>query len=278
MELIIPIFNDLSLTISDEQDERKVYPTARLQKGLVLNSRGLDLAEEAVGFGLPVLKRGLQTVFPGNIKLDLLDKGSPRVVTAIYTLDLVEKIARPGTAGVRSKALYSAKNFLAASIRQFPPLRAPLTALSNGLRRLFGLETIFEPAGFSMQIKMVYGFNMREASLQVEADMSSLPLGSITEMMIMNEQGAHYFDRYCDSSGTWLSGKQIGCWDEVTSEEASFLCSMHRIAFTLPRIAGARLFRGRELIGSRLAWSGFGYSVPPGVRDFRYTVRFEKLP
>ncbi len=68
-----------------------------------MKSRGLDLAEEAVGFGLPVLKKGLQTIFPGNVKLDLLHSDSTWVITAIYTMNLVEKIARPGTASVKSK-------------------------------------------------------------------------------------------------------------------------------------------------------------------------------
>ncbi len=52
-------------------------------------------------------------------------------------------------------------------------------------------------------------------------------------MIVMNEQGAHFFDQYRDSSGTCLSGKEIGCWDEVAAEEASFASSTHGVAFSL---------------------------------------------
>ena len=101
---------------------------------------------------------------------------------------------------------------------------------------------------------------------------------SLTEVIVMNEQGAHFFDQYRDSSGARLSGKEIGCWDEVTAEEASFASSTHRVAFNLPQVPGARLFRGRELIGSRLAWAGFGYSFPPTLQWIELHGQVRKTP
>ena len=76
-----------------------------------------------------------------------------------------------------------------------------------------------------------------------------------------------HFDRYRDTSGISLQGDEIGCWDEVNAEEAWFESSTRQIAFRLGQVKGARLFRGRELIGSRLAWAGFGYSFPPSIRE-----------
>jgi hypothetical protein len=46
----------------------------------------------------------------------------------------------------------------------------------------------------------------------------------------------------------------------------------HRVAFSLAQADGATLHRGRELIGSRLAWSGFGYSLPPILSRFAYDL------
>jgi hypothetical protein len=278
MDINLPIFKALILAIADEPNGRKPYPTSSLKKGLVMIYQGQDLAEEAVGFGVPVIKQGLQTIFPGNIELDFLHRGSTWVVTATYTINLIEKIARLGTERFTNKCIYTIKNFLAAFIRQFPPTRGFLTSLSNRLRRLFGWETTYGKAAFSTQVKMIYYFTEGSRVLAIEADLTGIPQDKVTETVIMNEQGAHTFDQYNDSSGITLLGKEIGCWDEVTAEEASFASSTHHIAFSLPRVAGAHLFRGRELIGSRLAWAGFGYSFPPSIRRFRYTVRFEKLP
>lgn len=277
MEIKIPVSQDVWLTITDKPDERMVYPTSRLQKGLLMSCRGLDLAEEAVGIGVPVLKRGLQTVFPGEVELHFLRRDRTWEVTAAYTINLVERIARPGRASVNNEFLYDAKNFFAAFIRWFPHLRESMTAVSGALRRLFGWETTYEKAGFSTQVKMTYSIDEHTGVLSIEADLSRLPQGNVTEVILMNEQGGHYFDQYSDSSGTHLSGKQVGCWDAVTAEDAAFSSSTQRVAFTAHKVPGARLFRGRELIGSRLAWSGFGYSFPPSAMTFSYTMSIKEL-
>ena len=110
----------------------------------------------------------------------------------------------------------------------------------------------------------------------MEVKLADLPDG-ITEVVVMNEQGAHYFDRYLDSAGTSLQGREIGCWDEVTAEDACFLCTTHQVVFKLGQVKGARLFRGRELVGSRLAWAGFGYSFPPSIKRFVYELGIERF-
>lgn len=277
MEINIPVFPDLFLTITDKQIAAGIYPTSRLQKGLLMNYCGLDLAEEAVGFGLPVLKRGFQTFFPGEVKLDFSHKDSTWCVTALYTINLVEKIAKPGTASVDNKLLYVTKNFLAAVIRDLPPARRFLTVLSYRLRQWFNWETIFEKSEFNASVLMTYTFDEQTRILNIEAELTKPLQEDVTETIVMNEQGAHYFDLYRDSSELSLTSKAIGCWDEVTAENATFASSSFGIAFTLQRMPAAQLFRGRELVGPRLAWSGFGYSFSPSVRKFSYAIKIERL-
>jgi hypothetical protein len=120
---------------------------------------------------------------------------------------------------------------------------------------------------------MIYSVHGEAGRVQVEADTTGLRRDSITEVVVMNEQGGRHFDQYLDSNGTSLCGTQIGCWDKVTAKEASFISKAHRLAFTVEQVKGARLFRGRELVGSRLAWSGFGYSFPPATERFSYDVK-----
>ena len=48
------------------------------------------------------------------------------------------------------------------------------------------------------------------------------------------------------------------------------------MAFSLAQAHGARLLRGRELVGARLAWAGFGYALRPGRPGFAYDLRFER--
>ena len=93
----------------------------------------------------------------------------------------------------------------------------------------------------------------------------------------MNELGANHFDRYRDSNGLFLKGNAIGTWDEIFADEASFIDSCDNIAFTLKQVKGARMFRGRELVEGRLAWSGLAYRLPRDIINFAYDIRIGRF-
>jgi hypothetical protein len=277
MGIEIPLFQGLSLSISDPPSNKQAYSTASLQKGFLIMDQGQELAEEAVGFGVPVLKRGIQTIFPGSAALTWMRHATIWNITARFRLNRIEKFSRPGNSALENRLLYSAKDALAAAIRSLPILRAPLTALSSLLRRSFHLETIYAQAGFTTELQVLYTVDTQTGKVSIDIDTGDLPLG-ITEVMLMNEQGARAFDRYQDTSGLSLQGRAIGCWDEVTAPAAWFESRTHQVAFRLGQVNGAQLFRGREQVGSRLAWAGFGYSFSPSIHRFHYELKIEKRP
>jgi hypothetical protein len=249
-----------------------------MQKGWVLFCDGQDLSEEAVGFGVPILKRGLQTVFPGEVELHPDAVNPQSKLTARYKLDLEEKIARPGSGSINNRLVYASKNMLAGMIRELPVVRRLLTNTSNLLRSTLGWQTSYEQAGYSTYVTLTYTIDAGAGTLLAELmSVDSIPDG-ITEIILMNEQGAHHFDLYQDAEGVMLHDNEIGCWNEVTAARAAFMSSSKQISFSLPQVKGARLFLGRELIGSRLAWSGFGYTFPPSLNQFRYEVTIKRLP
>lgn len=276
MKIDIPLFQGLSLKISDTPPDQKAYPTGRLQKGFVLLDHGQELAEEAVGFGVPVLKKGLQTIFPGEVALTWLRRGSTWEITTQFKLNLVEKISTAGNKNVENGLLYAVKNFMSGVIRGVPMLRGLLTSTSSQLRQLFQWETTYAEAGFSSVVEMLTLIEGETGKVTVEINASGLS-PDITEVVVMNEQGAETFDRYLEASGISLFGKEIGCWDEVNAEDACFESSARQVRFGLRQVEGMRLFRGRELISPRLAWAGFGYSFPPSNQKFRYVMRIERL-
>jgi hypothetical protein len=276
VEINVPLLQGLSLKIGDSADDRKTYPTGRLLKGFLLLDQGQELAEEAVGFGAPVLKKGLKTIFPGAVSLTWLRRGAIWDITAVFKLNLIERFSRGGNNNVENRMFYTVKNFLEAVIRGLPLLRGFLTATSSMLRRMFNWETTYADAGFSIDVKVNYTIEAEAGKVTVEIDTRGLP-PDITEVVVMNEQGAHYFDQYRDTSGVSLQREEIGCWDEVNAEEAWFESRARHVAFRLKQANDARLFRGRELVGSRLAWAGFGYSFPPSIKDLHYEMRIERL-
>src|SRR5512135_2934230 len=156
MEIDVPLLQGLSLKISDTPPGRKDYSTTRLQKGFLLLDQGQELAEEAVGFGVPVLKRGLQTIFPGAASLTWQRRGSIWEITALFKLNLIEKISRGGNENVENRLLYAVKNLLAAVIRRLPLSRGILTATSSMLRGIFNWETTYAEVGFSTEVKVLY--------------------------------------------------------------------------------------------------------------------------
>ncbi len=278
MKIDLALSHGISLQITSGTNHDSPYPTGKMQKGLVLFCDGDDLSEEAVGFGVPILKRGLQTVFPGEVELIPAADDPATRLTARFKLNLEEKIARPGSGNVTNRLVYASKNTLAGMIRGMPALRRLLTNTSNLLRATFGWQTTYEPTGYSTNVTLTYSIDPGSGRIHIELkSVESIPDG-ITEIILMNEQGAQHFDQYQDSDGRVKQGDQIGCWDEVSTQSAAFMSSSPRISFSLPQVKGAKLFLGRELIGTRLAWSGFGYTFPPILDHFNYDVTVKRLP
>ncbi|MFA4964380.1 MAG: hypothetical protein WC709_01905 [Thermoleophilia bacterium] len=252
------------------------YPTAQLQKGLLLFAGGQELAEEGVGFGVPILKRGPQTVFPGRLRLSDPRLGDAWEVTAAFEMNLVERLATRGGGSVEPRALYAAKDWLAALHRRAPGLRRPLAAASAALRRRLGWVTTYAEVAPVATLEVTYTVHAEDGLVSVTVAMPGAPAPGVTEVVVMNELGARHFRRYEDSAGAALQDEEIGTWDEVSAARASFASAAHRVAFSLGPVAGSRLYRGRDLVGSRLAWAGFGYSYPPALTRFTYDVKVER--
>jgi hypothetical protein len=275
VNLSIPLPDGLSLRIADDAAGEGSYPTRRLHKGLLLAADGRSLAEEGVGFGVPILKRGVQTIFPGEMRLVQRRRGRLWEVTAMYDLCLVERLVGSGGSSVRPRLLYAAKDSLAALHRRSPRLRRLLTATSSTLRRTLGWETTYEEAGIHAPIEVRYTIDGDAGRVDVSLVLAGLPDG-VTEVIVMNEQGGRSFDLAVDSNGAAQHGPEIGTWDAVTAARAAFVSTTRHAMFSLGQAEGARLRRGRELVGARLAWAGFGYSLPPTLTRFAYDVRIER--
>jgi hypothetical protein len=279
MRLSIPIGGALALVIDGRPaagverrpaGARPSYPSAQLAHGLKLTFHGEDLAEEGVGFAVPIVKRGPQTVFPGAVEVGWRRSGDLVEVEAAFTMNLVELLTGAAGDAPRPAALYAARDLLAALHRRAPLLRKPMTGASNLLRRALGWTTTFA-AGPSHGTVLVRSTLVDgERTVAVAVDPSGLSPG-VTELVVMNELGARRFAHYWDAAGLRLDGPRIGSWDAVDAQVAGFRDDDLGIGFSVANVAGARLHRGRELVGERLSWAGFGYSLAPPA-GLRYTI------
>lgn len=246
------------------------YPTSRIQKGLALFCDGQDLSEEGVGFGVPVLvlKTSREAIFPGSCVWKTELKGDGATIEAEYFMNLMGKMAVGGRR-IDCRTFYRAREWLAAQYRRHPELRKGILYGAELSRRVMSMKDAFVEIPPVGSVKTVY--TIMDDSVQVDLDLRGVPEGH--ELVIMNEQGANHFDSYKDSGELSLEKDAIGSWDEVFSDRASFIDSENGLYFALPRVEGAKMMRGRELLSDRLAWAGLAYVLSSGTKRFSYTIR-----
>ncbi len=252
-----------------------VYPTDWLQKGWLLTYRNEVLAEEGAGFGMPIVKYGFLTVFPGEAQVATWARGNVTEVRVNYLLNLVERLSVRGQSSIKVPAFYQTRELFSTLHRHSTRLRRSLNVLFAATRSVLKLQTTFEPVKPVGSIGVSYLFRHLERCVTVIVELDSFERARCTQVIVVNEQGA-CFDYYQDSSGTALSGEAIGSWGEVQAYPASLSDVRHHIAFGVDRVAEVRLFRGWEQKAKRLAWAGLNYVIAPSVQRFAYEIRLEE--
>ncbi len=268
----IQMTTGICLCIKNPEIEQGDYPACRIQKGLLLVHENRNLSEEGIGFGVPVLKFGHETIFPGYAWITTEKDSDTAVVKIDYDMNLVERIAVKSCKRIDNKAFYKIKEYFSWLHREYPLLRGILIRSSNSLRRTCDLETRFVKVASVGMASVVNIVDIKKGTIHVSVNISNVKKEGCTEVNIMNELGANHFDSYHDSNGLFLRGNAIGTWDEIFADEASLIDSCDNIAFTLKQVKGARMFRGRELVENRLAWSGLAYLLPQDITSFAYDI------
>ena len=261
--------------VLDPAGSHNGYPSSRIQKGITLACAGVDLCEEGVGFGVPVLRTELETIFPSAARL-VGSGGDPARVTVAYEMSLVGRVGAPGFR--RPGRLLAAANEVFARLhRGYPFLRTTLTTVSAVLTRSLGLSTVFESSRSRGTIICEYTVDVPGAQLGIHMDALGARRDGCVELILMNELGASRFTRYSDSDGLVLNGDEIESWSLVRAQRASLADPGTGISFSADRRPGARLYRGRELDAARLAWAGFAYVLPAMTGRFDYRLGMTRL-
>ncbi len=246
------------------------FPTDRIPKAPTLELIGADLAEEGVGFGLPVLRGPFDTIFPGSFSLYRSEE--PQSFRLDFEMCLVERLAREGSGGGKGRVVDLVKESFAFIHRELPFTRRVLTLLSDFLRGVSGLRTVFVRTLSVGRVRVEYRIDSGSGRIAVRVDAGALASNERTRLILMNEAGARRFDLYEDSDGTLLRGREIESWRQVRADRAAFRDRLSGAYFAARARPGARLFSGRELVGRRLSWAGLAYVLPPGAARFEYEI------
>lgn len=234
---------------------------------MVLELGNRDLSEEGVGFGLPVLKLGLQPVFPGSWSVSVKEEEGHCLINADFEMNLKAGMARRGKI-IEKGLFYLARDTFSRVHREHPRFRKWISISSRMLKTKLDLEEIFT----EMPNIGFVGASYLISDSRIDVELRFPRVEGCTELIALNEQGANRFDTYQDSNGLILKGERIGSWNRIEADYASFVDPADDLVFTLKRVDGARMFRGREKAADSLAWSGLAYVLPPGVEKFAYSI------
>jgi hypothetical protein len=238
-----------------------VLETAELQKGLVLLKDGRELIEEGVGFGSPV------AVYSDGPHLSRMagclvgDSEDGRVViTKSFVMNAVPR-KRLGNGSFINPTLDKMveKTFMGAYTRWIS-LRPILDAAIYGSWAL-GAKTQYVKTKSVGVINVNY--TILTDGVRVDADLNELNKNGLRTVMMLNEQGASFFRKYLDNRGLTLEDEKIGAWAEVVAEEATISDLSGELGFSLWKIEGTKMFRGRDKRGT-VSWAGLEYSIGKG--------------
>ncbi|MCL5876414.1 MAG: hypothetical protein M1540_01210 [Candidatus Bathyarchaeota archaeon] len=249
--------------------------TAPLQKGLVLMLDDKELVEEGVGFGVPVVKYMDKTFFSSKANVSIHKDRLGYTLIKVFTLDSVS-VKKVGNTGYINHSLYSGlrKKFELMYLKH----RKLKTAFNKimEIRQLLKIKTEFKTVKPRGSVTLTY--RICPEVIQIHADFSKIQRENCKELILLNEQGASFFQKYTDSKGETLLENRIGAWDKVTADHATLHGVNGQIQFSLRNIEGAALFRGYEWTRKRFCWVGLSYSVVPNrTTTFDYVININRL-
>lgn len=256
----------------------RLYPDSRphnlaisdLQKGLILMLGGEELIEEGAGFGSPAVKYEDRVFFSGTAETFVYEKGENAVLSKSFQINMVEKM-QIGKGPFINDHVYTdldkTFNKIFVERKTFRPITYKLMNLMNAA----GMQTRFVKAESKGTIKFTY--TCFSDFIRIDVNLSNLDKRGCREIIILNEQGSTFFQKYFDSNNLELYGKEIGAWEKVDAGEASFSDVKGKLKFILQKANEATLFRGSEQLKGVLSWVGLNYVLNPKLSAFTYEIR-----
>jgi hypothetical protein len=259
------------LAVRIYRDCRPIYlETGTLQKGLVLMVDGEELIQEGMGFGVPIVKYADKTFFSSQADVSIRGIGHGIIITKVFTLDTVS-LKKFGRATYINDTLYTPLRKAFESLYLKNKRLTPFFNKAMEFRDLANIKTEFIKVKPRGKVTMSYRFQSNNI-VDIRADFSEVTLNKCVEMLVLNEQGSSFFQRYSDSSGLNLVCHKIGAWETVTADQASLEGARQQISFCLQNHRGTRLFRGWESTRKRFSWAGLSYSLRPNNDIFAYSI------
>ncbi len=249
-----------------------------LHKGLIPSKRTdqVNLAEEGLGFGLPILRYKRDFYFPGSGLSSanglVIDKNAWKR----YDFNLIERGRRKQHDKVSSFSWVGPRLF--HRLYEFPILRRFITIGLEQRQRFLKREIILKTEFLRVKSRgracVTYSIDRRNNKITVNVDLQEIDVSGLQHIYIMNELGGTLFDTYFDADGNHLKGQDIGEWNIMSSKWGVMYSEKHDIGFKVHVPQSTLAFRGREIIGDAICWSGIALRIGPDRPNVQYDIEF----
>jgi len=229
---------------------------------------GVERLAEGTGFGFPVVMTSSETYFSGTASLQRFKDGDTFVVRKAFTMDCLARNTFRNARLENSKVrmLFNALSSIYQNHRQF----RYLTLMLKNIPLRMGVRTDFvktNPVGI---VTVTYRITRERISVEADFRLSEVVIKNI---LMLNEQGPEFFNKYEDSDGTALFDSQIGAWDKVNAEWACITNADNGVGFQVRNKSNSILRRGREIQKNTLDWVGLDYEIYPKRKSFEYEIK-----
>ena len=248
--------------------------TTPVQKGLLPSRTDSlsDLCEEGVGFGVPILQYKRDFFFPGTSAVS--EEGRIRSDSAwkVFMMNLIDRHQKKGAMTISSFSWVLQRMYNRAYKSSHG--RRIMELIGS---RLDSMRSNHDPSVFFRvkskgSVQSSYHIDMGAGLITVTLDFSRIQTSGLQHIYVSNELGGSLFDIYTDSSGITLQGNEIGGWDRIHAVWAAFFSSEMDIGFRVTIPKGIQAFRGREIIGFDISWSGVIFMLTPTCKSLRYRI------
>ncbi len=239
---------------------------AELQKGLILTCNSKERVGEGAGFGSPIVVCPKETFFSGSAKVTVLTASGFTRIIKEFNMDRVLR-NKLGKLRLENQQVRTLLKYLAGLYQNNTSFRSLLFRefLTN-----LGVKSSFERKESIGRISVTY--EIHENIIEVQVNLANVKTQYRKEIFILNEQSARFFRKYSDSYGTTLIDDEIGAWNKVDSQSASFSDVEQQIGFRIWQAEGATLRYGREVMHNHLDWIGLDYEVNAKKDVFEYKI------
>jgi len=247
-----------------------VLQTMKLQKGGILVLNGQEFAEEGLGLGFPVCLYEGGACFSLDAVTFADDSNANPSVTKIYDMNAIQSKRFRGAVVRRGSYSERLLRTLEKAYRGVRRLHAGATMMLDVVSML-GLRNEYEGCGSKGHVAVTYERNGE--ALRVTANFENLMPEHLHGLIVGNEQGGTLFTEYSDPF-VRLKGREIEPWRSTSVEWATLSCPEYNVGFRLRRPDGWRIIRGREVVESRISWSGLNLmcSEVPASKTMCYDI------